>query len=313
MTYDFHAPPRGEADAPRRPVLVGEVLFDVFPDGREVPGGAPFNVAWNLKGLGFSPLFLSRVGVDDRGAEVRRLMGDWGLDLRGLQHDPLRPTGEVRIRIENGEPSYTIVPDQAWDRLDGAVAAEAWEPVSRGILYRGTLAGRSADGARALEAVERGFPGPLFVDLNLRSPWWEIEQVRRICARASVLKVNQEEWDVVSASPDPVSPITGDPSAGPQLLAVTRGGDGAWLRQRGAVLAEVPAPAPESFEDAVGAGDAFSAVIIAGLIRGWKPKMLLRRAVDFAARVCSLRGATTDDLSFYARVRGLWESEDARS
>ncbi|MEM7234470.1 MAG: hypothetical protein AAF517_19985, partial [Planctomycetota bacterium] len=43
-----------------RPVVFGEVLFDRFPDGRSILGGACFNVAWNLRGLGLDPLFVSR-------------------------------------------------------------------------------------------------------------------------------------------------------------------------------------------------------------------------------------------------------------
>ena len=39
----------------RRPLVVGEVLFDEFEDGAQVLGGAPFNVAWHLQGFGISP------------------------------------------------------------------------------------------------------------------------------------------------------------------------------------------------------------------------------------------------------------------
>ena len=50
-----------------RPVILGEVLFDRFPDATEVLGGAPFNVAWHLQGFGAAPLFVSRVGADAAG------------------------------------------------------------------------------------------------------------------------------------------------------------------------------------------------------------------------------------------------------
>ena len=55
---------------PRRPVIFGEVLFDHFPDGARVLGGAPFNVAWHLQAFGSAPLFVSRVGNDPAGREV---------------------------------------------------------------------------------------------------------------------------------------------------------------------------------------------------------------------------------------------------
>ena len=52
------------------PMIFGEVLFDEFEDGSTVLGGAPFNVAWHLQGLGVSPLFISRVGQDNLGDQV---------------------------------------------------------------------------------------------------------------------------------------------------------------------------------------------------------------------------------------------------
>lgn len=77
--------------------LFGEVLFDHFPDGKQVLGGAPFNVAWHLQALGQAPLFISRVGTDPEGEQIRRSMDDWGMDLGGLQTDPALPTGRVSV------------------------------------------------------------------------------------------------------------------------------------------------------------------------------------------------------------------------
>ncbi|NIR30149.1 MAG: carbohydrate kinase, partial [Gammaproteobacteria bacterium] len=54
-----------------RPVVFGEVLFDQFEDGDAVLGGAPFNVAWHLQGLGLRPFFASRIGEDRLGERVR--------------------------------------------------------------------------------------------------------------------------------------------------------------------------------------------------------------------------------------------------
>ncbi len=56
-----------------RPVIFGEVLYDCFPDGQAVLGGAPFNVAWHLQGFGRAPLFISRVGDDPLGHHVNCL------------------------------------------------------------------------------------------------------------------------------------------------------------------------------------------------------------------------------------------------
>ena len=99
------------------PMVFGEVLFDCFPDGREVLGGAPFNIAWNLQAFGLSPLFISRVGDDNLGCHIQKKMVSWGMDTRGLQLDQRHPTGKVQIELTEGEPRFTILPDQAYDYI----------------------------------------------------------------------------------------------------------------------------------------------------------------------------------------------------
>ncbi len=47
--------------------VFGEVLFDCFPNGKQVLGGAPFNVAWHLQALGDDPTFISQIGDDTLG------------------------------------------------------------------------------------------------------------------------------------------------------------------------------------------------------------------------------------------------------
>ncbi|OQX46150.1 MAG: carbohydrate kinase, partial [Candidatus Sedimenticola endophacoides] len=98
-----------------RPLIFGEVLFDDFPDGSRVLGGAPFNVAWNLQALGARPLLISRVGNDALGRSIREQMQHWGMDLSAMQLDSAHPTGTVEVRIDDGEPSYEIVAPCAYD------------------------------------------------------------------------------------------------------------------------------------------------------------------------------------------------------
>ena len=77
------------------PLIFGEVLFDCFPDGREILGGAPFNVAWNLQAFGMSPLLVSRVGDDSLGWQIQEKMKSWGMNINCLQLDPSYPTGRT--------------------------------------------------------------------------------------------------------------------------------------------------------------------------------------------------------------------------
>src|SRR5690606_17158447 len=152
----------------RRPVVFGEVLFDCFEDGSRVLGGAPFNVAWHLAGFGLDPLLVSRVGDDAQGREVRRAMDRHGMDASALQVDAIRATGEVRVILEAGQPRFDIVDDRAFDHIEPPNVATL-EPA---LVYHGTLALRHASNRAALDAVVGASAAPMFVDVNLRDPWW---------------------------------------------------------------------------------------------------------------------------------------------
>src|SRR5574343_1279323 len=100
------------------PLIFGEVLFDHFPDGSRVLGGAPFNVAWHLQAFGLAPCFISRVGHDAEGQEIADLMAGWGMRRDWLQSDAHHATGSVQVSIDDGEPAYEIVKDSAYEFID---------------------------------------------------------------------------------------------------------------------------------------------------------------------------------------------------
>lgn len=184
-------------------VLLGEVLFDVFPEGREVLGGAPFNVAWHLAGFGLEPLLLSRVGRDDPGRRVRAALAAWGLDASGLQEDPDLPTGRVEVQLDAGplgeEPRFNILPDRAWDRLDAASSRRTVESLASPpvLLYQGTLAQRSPASREALAEVRRATGAPVFLDVNLRPPWVLRERTEAALERARWAKVSAGELEEI--------------------------------------------------------------------------------------------------------------------
>jgi fructokinase len=286
------------------PVLVfGEVLYDCFPDGHRVLGGAPFNVAWHLRGLGGEPLFVSAVGDDDDGASIRQAMENWGMDPRGLQTHPRLATGAVEVSFEKGEPSYEICAPRAWDAIadDGRQATR--------LLYHGSLALRETESREALEAIRGRSEGAVrFLDLNLRPPHYQIGQLRELIRGAGWLKLNLDELAELAGRDglgfEQARPVAAEMRQryGIGNVLLTAGGKGALLEGDLGSAAVSPAPAPETVADTVGAGDSFSAVAIHGILRGWDGERLLRAAAGFAARVCGLRGATTEDRNFYRGV-----------
>ena len=285
--------------------IFGEVLFDHFPDGSRVLGGAPFNVAWHLQAFGQAPRLVSRVGRDPEGTEVRAAMEDWGLATGDLQTDPQRPTGRVAVSFADGEPAYDIVADCAYDNIE-PVAATACQ-----LLYHGTLATRAASSASALRQLRASGPQTIFVDVNLRPPWWQQASVQDLLHGAHWVKLNSDELDLLA--PDAtVADAAGDFLRRYNLrgLLVTRGARGAELLLATGERLQVAPEANKEVVDTVGAGDAFAAVMLLGLLHDWSMPVVLERAQQFAGALVGRRGATVTDRAFYAKFSRQWQLTD---
>lgn len=294
----------------RRPLIIGEVLFDQFPDGQRVLGGAPFNVAWNLQGFGLSPLFVSAVGADDEGREIRERMESWGMATDGLQTVAGAPTGSVEVTFSGGQPSYEILDQRAYDFIEAAHVPTA----ECGLLYTGSLAFRNEPSRSTIERLMSTSGLPRFVDVNIRQPWFDRGWLPILLGGARWAKLNDDELRWITGRD-----LTGDDELlaaarellqihGGQCYWITRGGDGAMAVDSAGRSAFARAPEPDPMVDTVGAGDAFAAATIAGLLQQWPLERSLRAAVGFASRVCGLRGATTRDRSHYTGLDAASEA-----
>ena len=287
--------------------IFGEVLFDHFPDGQHVLGGAPFNVAWHLQAFGQAPYFISRVGRDAQGDAIRAAMQGWGMDCTGLQVDSERPTGKVMVSFENGEPAYDIVENCAYDAVDAAaVAASTIDP---GFLYHGSLALRNETTRRALRQLEASAPQTIFIDVNLRPPWWQPDRVLEMLRHANWVKLNRDELELLgrdagNALLDPAAFLREHDLQG---LVLTLGASGAELHTRESDPIQVNPRGNIDQVDTVGAGDAFASVMILGLVKQWPLELTLQRAQDFASKIVGQRGATVSDEEFYRPFVEEWE------
>ncbi len=309
-------PPLGTSK-PVSILLFGELLVDRFPD-REVPGGAPFNVAHHLQGLagtqGPTPILISRIGKDPLGKRLLAACEAAGLATTGIQRDALHPSGRVEVVFDaiGGPHRFVIPPDQAWDYIHADTARKLALMYRTRRLYFGTLAQRAAS-RRALQRLLRHSRISGFLDVNLRDPWIDVDVLRWSLTHAATVKLNEEELDYLGT----LFELGGDTlrSTGERLsrvfairhLLVTRGKDGAWLldAEHGRLKTDASHRAPEVV-DTVGAGDAFSAVFMLGLHLGWPIGDCLNRAHHFAAAVCGLRGAVPTDHAFYQPFRLAW-------
>ncbi len=291
----------------QRPVIFGEVLFDCFPDGNRVLGGAPFNVAWHNQGFGMSPLFVSCVGIDDNGRDIIDSMAKWGMDCSAMKQDVLHPTGLVDIRFKSNEPEYTIVENSAWDFIE----IEQLELPVDSILYHGSLALRSAQSRQTLEQIKSNHMGKIFVDINLRDPWWSPELIKDLLESCDYLKLNSDElFSVVKSGENKQDKVDWLLSTyNFDLIILTDGEQGATAYQNDGITHYVKPEKSNKVVDTVGAGDAFSSVILLGLCNDWDLAISMKRAQQFASRIVEVQGAVVKEAEFYQHLLDEWGSE----
>jgi fructokinase len=281
-------------DRPIQVLCFGEVLWDCKKDGR-YPGGAPCNVAYHLHRIGCVARLVSAVGCDADGDEMLAYLRSRGLATDLVSRHPTLPTGTVQVIGPANNPRYDIRTGVAWDEiaLNDAIRQVARE--TDAIVF-GTLAARSETNRRTLDAL-LAVPGPLkMIDVNLRPPFDDHERALGLARRADWIKLNEAELRQLTGLPtddghwpealDCLRKMTNN-----DRICVTRGGQGAVLFQPGATIAGQPPPV--SVVDTVGAGDAFTAALLQGLL-AWpveRAPEVLARALRLGALVASLPGA----------------------
>lgn len=292
-----------------QPLIFGEVLFDEFSDGSKVLGGAPFNVAWHLQGFGQQPLFISRIGQDENGDQILGLMQQWGMNTEAVQRDPDNGTGRVTIKLVDAQPEFNILYPAAYDFIDiNEYPSPSTTSNSAPILYHGSLAARAETSAQSLQKLKAGNV-TTFVDVNLRAPWWNHEQVDQLLQNVEYVKLNDDELQLLSTQK--YGSLREQAEAFRKqyqirLLIITRGSDGAWLLTDNAFFESEPV-AVTNMVDTVGAGDAFSSVCILGILQQWPVEHWLQRAGMFASAVCQQQGATIHQPSIYTNFLQSWQ------
>ena len=214
----------------------------------------------------------------------------------GLQVDERLPTGRVKVSLLDGEPSYDIVHPSAWD----AIEAPGVMPELQ-LLYHGSLALRSDVSKRTCRQIRNSSPGLVFVDVNLRAPWWSIEQVREDILGADWIKMNREEFDILMPGGSGVLARAEKALIDHELqgILLTDGSRGAELLTVGGEHESVQPANGLEVVDTVGAGDAMASVVVLGLLRGWPLGPCLEQAQVFASMIVGQRGATIRDSHFY--------------
>jgi fructokinase len=218
----------------------------------------------------------------------------------------------VSVETTDGEPRFTILPDQAYDFIDAGETGKLIKLLPYQIVYHGTLALRNEISHSALKTIAQKPDIRIFLDVNLREPWWRAETIIDSIARATWVKCNADELNIIAslarikARDEEQIAVSLCREYNLDYLFVTLGDKGAFIADAaGNVYRGISVPVV-NLVDTVGAGDGFCAVSILGLLHAWDIDTLLDRAIAFASEICRVRGATFEDKAFYKNILNRW-------
>ena len=276
-------------------VGLGEVLFDLLPGGARL-GGAPANFAYAAGALGLPSLLVSAVGEDALGRKARRLLEEKGLPA--LLPSVPRATGRVEVALSAaGVPSYAFAPCPAYEAVPWTAELEAIAARTAVVSF-GTLAQWGRVSRETVQAFLRAMPeGSLRVyDVNLRGHFYNEEIVRESIGMADAVKCNEDELPVLAAyagcAAEPAAYAAFLRREGVRYFLYTEGERQSSVFQDGEV--SVLATPMVEVADTVGAGDAFTAGLVAALVRGAPLRKAHAFAAELAAYVCTCEGAMPD-------------------
>lgn len=275
-------------------VGMGEALWDCLPEGRKL-GGAPANFAYHVGQFGWHSVVVSAVGNDALGDEILERIEGVNLDHKISRVS--YPTGTVQVTLSgDGIPSYEICENVAWDNIPWSESLETLAKHTKAVCF-GSLAQRSAESRNTIlrflgtmdADTERVY------DINLRQHFYSLEVIEESLRRATILKLNDEEIEVLQA----LLQITGTPEEVCRKIIERYETVKMVIFTCGAVCSYVfTADATSCVEtpkvkvaDTVGAGDSFTATFVAQYLKGKSIPEAHAIAVQASAFVCTQNGA----------------------
>lgn len=273
-------------------VSIGEILWDVFPEGKKA-GGSSMNVALNLHKQGINSQFISAIGDDKNGQELIEFLASNDFPTKLIQVNNL-PTSTVQVKLdEQQQATYTILEPVAWDAIELTDRLIATIKNADALVYC-SLTYRNETSRRTILNLLKHAKLKVF-DINLREPFYTITTLKQLLAAADILKVNEHELlylkNELHLSGNTDEQLLKQLSLlyNIQIICLTVGEKGAYVlhedflhHHKGYAV---------KVADTVGAGDSFLATFIASYLNGYPMDTTLDRACKVGSFVASQHGA----------------------
>ena len=275
-------------------VGLGEVLWDMLPEGRKI-GGAPVNFAYHAGQFGIDTMAVSAIGNDKLGEDTIAEMN--GKHLNHIFPSVPYPTGSVQVSLdEKGVPAYDIKENVAWDNIPFTNEIESGARSCRAVCF-GSLAQRNAVSRNTIRKFIESTPSGCIriFDINLRQNFYTSNVIHDSLELCNILKINDEEIMLVSRMfnydssniENVCRTIMEDFSL--EMVILTCGTKGSYIFTKGGV-SFMPTP-KVNVADTVGAGDSFTGSFCAAILRGLPVAEAHKKAVEVSAYVCTQNGA----------------------
>lgn len=275
-------------------VGLGEVLWDMLPEGRKI-GGAPVNFAYHAGQFGIDTMAVSAIGNDKLGEDTIAEMN--GKHLNHIFPSVPYPTGSVQVSLdEKGVPAYDIKENVAWDNIPFTNEIESVARSCRAVCF-GSLAQRNVVSRNTIRKFIESTPSGCIriFDINLRQNFYTSNVIRDSLEHCNILKINDEEIMLVSRMfnydssniENVCRTIMEDFSL--EMVILTCGTKGSYIFTKGGV-SFMPTP-KVNVADTVGAGDSFTGSFCAAILRGLPVAEAHKKAVEVSAYVCTQNGA----------------------
>jgi len=265
----------------------GEILWDIYPDKKHL-GGAPLNFAAHLAKHGESVYILSALGEDELGNEALTKIQKLNIATDYVSFCKEKQTGKCLVTLdENYVPTYNLLQNVAYDYINCDNLSQEFY-----VLYFGTLALRSKTNYASLKhLLKNNRFEEIFVDINLRSPFYTAEAVEFSLQSASILKISLEELPTLleviglknSCNHKKSAKYLAEKYPNVSLVVITLGSDGAYILDC-LTFKEYSCNCPEvKVVSTVGAGDSFSAAFLHKYLRGFN----IQYCMEYATRIAS--------------------------
>jgi fructokinase len=287
-------------------VGLGEILWDLLPSGKKM-GGAPANFAYHAQELGKAvSAVVSCIGNDIFGKEILTRFNSLSLNNEYLAVDKKHPTGTVSVEFDHqGNHAFIIREDVAWDYIPESPSLKKLADKTDAVCF-GSLAQRSPVSRNTIQSFLSCIPSQALCifDINLRQSFYSKEIIETSLNFANIFKVNEDELPTVAS----LLSINGSETAilkeiaqhyDLRLIVLTKGKRGSTLYAHELKKMSYHNGYNVNVKDTVGSGDAFTASVAVGLLKGYDLDYVNDCANRVATFVCTQAGATpqlTDEI-----------------